>query len=59
MLEIRRKELELERVKLAKKEMEFKIEERIDEIDRIKMGIETQKEHIKKLEQEIKVLKGE
>jgi peptidoglycan hydrolase CwlO-like protein len=53
-LELKKKELELERVKLAKKEMEFKIEERLEEIDRLKSHIEIQNQTIKKIEQEIK-----
>jgi hypothetical protein len=53
-LEQRKKELELERVKLAKKELEFKIEERLEEIDRLKSHIEIQNQTIKKIEQEIK-----
>lgn len=53
-LEKRKKELELERVKLAKKELEFKIEERLDEVERLKKHIDIQNETINKIEQEIK-----
>lgn len=53
-LELRKKELELERVKLAKKELEFKIEERLEEIERLKSHIEIQNETINKIEKELK-----
>ena len=43
-LEIKRKKLELERVKLAQSEMEFKIEERLQDIERLNAEIEKQKQ---------------
>jgi hypothetical protein len=41
-LENKRLELELIKVKAAKAELEFKIEEKLDEIERIKSHIESQ-----------------
>lgn len=58
VLEIKRKELELMRVETARHEQEFRIEERLDEIERIKEHIKTQKIKEEELKQEIKKLKG-
>lgn len=52
-LENKKKKLELQRVILAKDELEFKIEERLEEIERLKTHIEIQKQTILKLKQEI------
>jgi len=41
-LDTKKKELELARVQLARQEMEFKIEERLEEIERLKSNIEIQ-----------------
>ena len=41
-LELKRKELELMRVETARKELEFKIEERLDEINRLEDHIKVQ-----------------
>lgn len=57
-LERKRKEVELMRVECARKELELKIEERLDEIERIKSHIEVQKNTEQKLKQEIQTLKG-
>ena len=54
MLDKKRKELELERVKLAKKELEFKIEERMDEVNRLQEHIKVQDAKIQELEKELK-----
>jgi hypothetical protein len=56
-LDIKRKELELGRVEHARKELEFKIEERMDEIERLKSHIEIQLEKEKELKEEILKLK--
>lgn len=53
MLEKKRKELELERVKLAKKELEFKIEERMEEVNRLREHIKVQDAKIQELEKEV------
>ena len=52
-LEKNKKQLELERVRLAKRELEFKIEEKLEEIERLKLHIKVQDEAILKLEKEI------
>lgn len=53
-MEVKKKELELARVKVAQQELEFKIEERLEEIDRLKVHIEVQKQTVDRLEQELK-----
>jgi hypothetical protein len=53
-LEINRKKLELSRVKLAREELEFKIEERNEEIKRLLEHIEIQKKREAELEIELK-----
>jgi hypothetical protein len=60
-IELKRKKLELSRVELARQEQEFKIEERMEEIARIKTMIEIQKNKEEELKAEIKALtnKGE
>lgn len=52
-LDQKKKKLELQRVSLAKDELLFKIEERLEEIDRLKKHIEIQEQTILKLKQEI------
>ena len=48
-LEQKRKLLELERCKMAKKELEFKIEERFEEIERVKEHVKLQEKRIEEL----------
>jgi peptidoglycan hydrolase CwlO-like protein len=55
-LDIKRKELELGRVEQARKELEFKIEERLEEIERLQAHIKIQLEKEEQLKQEIKTL---
>lgn len=55
-LELSRKKLELMRVETARHELEFKIEERLEEIKRIQEHIRIQKEKEEQLKQEIKKL---
>lgn len=55
-LELSRKKLELMRVETARHELEFKIEERLDEITRIKEHIRAQKEKEEQLKLEITTL---
>jgi len=50
----KRKQLELSRVKLAREEMELKIEERLEEIERLKNNIQIQINKEKDLEKEIR-----
>jgi peptidoglycan hydrolase CwlO-like protein len=53
-LEKKRKMLELERVRVAKLEMEFKIEERLADIERLRDNIKNQEKRMSELEEEIK-----
>lgn len=53
-LDVKKKKLELQRVELAKEELLFKIEERLEEIERLKKHIEVQDQTILKLKEEIK-----
>lgn len=52
-LERKKKELELARVKLAKQELELKIEERLEEIKRLQDAITIQDNKTKELEKEL------
>jgi len=52
-LELKRKKLELSRVELAREELELKIEERVDEINRVKAAIEIQTAKEQELKQQI------
>lgn len=56
-LDLKRKELELQRVTTAQMDLELKIEERLDEIERMKEHVEIQKAAAEKLKEEIKTLK--
>lgn len=60
-IEIKRKRLELSRVELARQEQEFKVEERMEEINRLKSMIEIQKNKEAELKIELTILlnKGE
>lgn len=57
-LELKRKELELSRVELARQEQELKIEERMDEIHRLEKMIEIQKAKETELKAEITTLRN-
>jgi hypothetical protein len=59
-IEVKRKKLELSRVELARKEQEFRIEERMEEIHRLEAMIEIQitKEQELKAEIEALIIKG-
>lgn len=57
-LEIKRKELELMRVKTARHELEFKVDEKTEEINKLKEHIKIQLETEDRLEKEIEQLKG-
>lgn len=52
-LEMKKKVLELKRVETARMELELKIEERLDEIERLKKAIEIQIVTEEKLKKEI------
>lgn len=52
-LEYKRKELELVKVQAAKAELEFRILERLDEIERIKQHIDAQVKREKELKDEL------
>lgn len=58
-LELKRKELELGRVEQARAELEFKIEESLDQIERIKVQIEKQIQREQELKLEISSIKEE
>jgi hypothetical protein len=55
-IELKRKNLELSRVQLARQEQEFKIEERMEEIARLESMIEIQKNKEQDLIAELAVL---
>lgn len=57
-LDLKRKEVELLRVQVAKQELELRIEERLDEIQRIKEHIDVSNKTENKLKEEIQTLKG-
>ena len=57
-IEIKRKKLELARVQMAKSELEFKVEERIEEINKFKEHVKVQSEKEKELLEEIETLEG-
>jgi hypothetical protein len=54
-LDIKRKKLELSRVQTAKQELEFKIDEKLEEIERLKEHIKTQEQKENQLIQELAV----
>jgi len=60
-IDLKRKKLELSRVELARQEQEFKIEERMEEINRLNAMVEIQKNKEEELKAEISALftKGE
>lgn len=53
-LEKKKKEMELRRVEVARMELELKIEERLEEINRLKEHINVQLEKEKQLNEEIR-----
>lgn len=53
-LERKKRQLELDRVKLAKKEIEFKIEERLEDVERLKEHVKIQDLKIQEIEDELK-----
>lgn len=52
-LELKRKKLELSRVSQAKEEQAFKIEELLDQIERLKAHMKIQEEAIQKIRSEL------
>jgi hypothetical protein len=58
-LELKRKEVELMRVRIAKSEMELRVAERQDEIQRLEENIKIQVAAEERLLAELKTLKGE
>ncbi len=52
-LELKKKKLELARVQVAKQELEFKIEEKLDEVERLKAAVEIQLKKEQELMKEI------
>ena len=57
-LEIKKKEMELKRVILAKEEMQLRIEERLDEIEKIKVQMKIQDDAIERITKNIKDLEN-
>lgn len=57
-LEIKRTKMEIKRVDAAKEEMEFRIEERLAEIERIKANIVIQENKIKELSDKLIALES-
>lgn len=57
-IELERKKLELDRVSMAKREMEFVILERLADIDRLKAQIEKQDLRVLELKEHIKQIEG-
>lgn len=55
-LDLKKKRLELARVQLAKQELEMRIEERLEEITRMKDHIKIQEEAEKKINNELTAL---
>jgi regulator of replication initiation timing len=55
-LETKRKVLELKRVETARMDLEFKIEEKLDEIERLKKHVDQQLETEERLKKEIEEL---
>lgn len=58
MIEIKRKQMELERIILGKKQLEFNVEEKLYEIEMIKKQLITQNDLINKIQKELENLKG-
>lgn len=58
MIELKRKKLELSRVELARQEQELKIEEKLEEIERLKATIEIQVKKENELKAEIAALQS-
>lgn len=58
-LELKKKEVELMRVRTAKGEMELRIAERMDEIKRLEDSIIVQNQAEQKILEELKKIKGE
>jgi len=56
MIELKRKELELRRVEMARAEMEFHILEREADIARLRANIENQDKRIAEIKEELKAL---
>lgn len=52
-LELEKKKLELRKVETAKHEMEYKVLERLADIDRIKENIQNQETTIEKIKKEL------
>ena len=57
-LELKKKEMELKRVLFAKEEQQLRIDERLDEIERIQEQMNNQDEAAEKIRKEITALKA-
>lgn len=58
-LDIKRKELEIVKVSAAKAELEFRILEKLDEVERIKQHIEIQEKREQELQAELIIQRKE
>lgn len=57
-LEIKKKKVEILRVEASRAEQELKIEEYLEHIERLKLAMKTQDEHVEKLKKEISDLEA-
>lgn len=57
-LELERKKLDLKKLETTKLEFEYKVLERLADIDRIKISIEKQDDAISKIREEIKTMES-
>lgn len=56
-LEVKKKELELARVRIARQELEFKVDERLEDIERLRGHIQVQLDTELRIEEELKQIK--
>jgi len=52
-IEVKKKKLELARIELGRQELEFKIEEKLEEIKRLEAHLEIQNTSVQKLKKEL------
>lgn len=57
-LELQKRKLDLQKLETSKLEFEYKVLERLADIDRIKLSIQKQEDAISKVKQEIKKMES-